>query len=63
MSGPVDQPRLWKNKTMLARLLGGKRNKNGSSGDGSFLASDESARSITPPARKNVRFLNENDHI
>ena len=62
MSGPVDQPRLWKNKTMLARLLGGKRNKNGGSGDGSFLASDESARSITPPARKNVRFLNENDH-
>ena len=62
MSGPVDQPRLWKNKTMLARLLGGKRNKNGSSGGGSFLASDESARSITPPARKNVRFLNENEH-
>jgi len=47
---------------MLARLLGGKRNKSGSFGDGSFLASDESARSITPPARKNVRFLTENDN-
>jgi len=62
MSGPVDQPRLWKNKTMLARLLGGKRDKSASFGNRSFLASDESARSITPPARKNVSFINQNDN-
>lgn len=62
MSGPVDQPRLWKNKTMLARLLGGKRDKSGSFGASGFLASDESARSLTPPARKNVRFLAENSN-
>jgi hypothetical protein len=61
MNGPVDQPRLWRNKTMLARLLGGKREKGGSLGDNSFLGSDQSARSVTPPARKNVRFLGEND--
>lgn len=62
MSGPVDQLRLWKNKAMLTRFLGGKREKGASLGDGGFLASDESARSITPPARKNVRFLTENDN-
>ena len=62
LSGPVDRPRLWKNKTMLARLLGGKREKSASLGHGGFLDRDESARTITPPAKKNVRFLTENDN-
>ena len=46
---------------MLSRLLRGKREKSGSLGDTSFLGSDESARSVAPPAKKNVRFLTEND--
>jgi hypothetical protein len=46
---------------MLIRLLGGKRQKSSSLGEKNSLGSDESARSVTPPARKNVRFLAEDD--